>query len=64
MVSTSSGTSDSERAAPSANRPALIPSQYACVPSTGKTMRPPVSIQTLARSAKAVVNDRKTASAM
>ena len=27
-------------------------------------MRPPVSIQTLPRSAKAVVNDKKTASAM
>jgi hypothetical protein len=29
----------------------------------GKMIRPPVSIQTLARSAKAVVRDRKTASA-
>jgi hypothetical protein len=38
-------------------------SQYAWVPTIGKTMRPPVSIHTLARSAKAVVSDRKMARA-
>ena len=33
------------------------------MPITGNTMRPPVSIHTLARSAKAVVRERNTASA-
>src|SRR5439155_14048745 len=57
------GTSASESAEAGPNCPDLMASQYACVPATGNTMRPAVSIQTLARSEKAVVSDRNTARA-
>ena len=53
--------SDSAEAGP--NCPPLMASQYAWVPMTGNTMRPAVSIHTLARSANALVSERNTASA-
>src|SRR5207249_1860291 len=57
------GTSISESAEAGPNWPPLMASQYACVPTTGKTTRPAVSSHTLARSANAVVSDRNTARA-
>src|SRR5207247_11084095 len=57
------GTSVSARAEAGPYCPALTARTYACVPMTGKTIRPAVSIQTLARSAKALVSERNTPSA-
>src|SRR5262249_32148460 len=57
------GTRVSESADAGPYWPALIARKYAWVPMTGKTIRPAVSIQTLARSAKALVSDKNTASA-
>src|SRR5262245_10437471 len=62
-IPSKTGTSVSESAEAGPNWPALMARKYAWVPMTGKTMRPAVSIHTLARSAKALVSDRNTASA-